>query len=268
MKTINDLISLNNKKAIVTGGAGYIGLAICETLLELGATVSIWDNNEKACLDRCCELNRLSYTSKAHPCIVDLSNENQIKQSIESCVETMEGIDIIVHSAAFVGTTKYSGWVAPFEEQTVEAWNKAMSINLTSAFLIIQYAVPYLKQSNQASIIFISSIYGILAPDFRIYKTTEMNTPAAYTASKAGLNQLCKYFSTLLAPQIRCNAIIAGGVWRNQPETFVKEYIKRTPLQRMATEENFKGAIAYLASDLSSYVTGTNLVVDGGFSAW
>ena len=268
MKTIDELISLENKKAVVTGGAGFIGLAICETLMELGASVSIIDNNDQGCLDRCSELNKMNYQNKAYPLIVDLSDENKIRTSVNYCVDLMGGIDIVVHSAAFVGATKYPGWAVPFEHQTVNAWTKAMNVNLTSAFILTQSAIPFLKDSERASIIFVSSIYGVVAPDFRIYENTEMNTPAAYTASKAGLNQLCKYFSTLLAPTVRCNTITAGGVWREQSKLFVEEYIKKTPLQRMAIEEDFKGAIAYLASDLSSYVTGSDLVVDGGFTAW
>ena len=268
MKTINELISLENKNAIVTGGAGFIGLAICETLMELGASVSIFDKNEEGCLDRCSELNKKNTQNKAYPFIVDLSDEDNIRKSVNSCVDLMEGLDIIIHSAAFVGTTKYSGWAVPFDQQSVSAWTKAMNVNLTSAFILVQSAIPFLKNADRASIIFISSIYGVVAPDFRIYENTEMSTPAAYTASKAGLNQLCKYFSTLLSPTVRCNTITAGGVWRKQPDSFVKEYIKKTPLQRMAMEEDFKGAIAYLASDLSSYVTGSDLVVDGGFTTW
>ncbi len=95
-----------------------------------------------------------------------------------------------------------------------------------------------------------------------------MVTPAAYAASKGGLLQLARYFSTTLAPKIRVNSIVAGGVRRNQPEAFCNKYLEKTPLGRMATEEDFKGAVAYLASDLSSYVTGSNLVVDGGWTAW
>ena len=108
----------------------------------------------------------------------------------------------------------------------------------------------------------------MVGPDLRIYEGTGMGNAAAYAASKGGLLQLTRWLATTLAPRVRVNAITPGGVWRQQPEAFRKRYIDRTPLGRMATEEDFKGAVAYLASDLSRYVTGQNLVVDGGWTAW
>ena len=143
-----------------------------------------------------------------------------------------------------------------------------MRVNLTSAFLLVQAARTYLKTSRSSSVIFIGSIYGLVGPDMRIYNGTEMANPAAYAASKGGLLQLARYLAAILAPDVRVNTITAGGVKRGQPESFRKGYIDKTPLKRMATEEDFKGAAAYLASDLSAYVTGHNLVVDGGWTTW
>ena len=108
----------------------------------------------------------------------------------------------------------------------------------------------------------------MVGPDMRMYYGKDMANPIAYGVSKGGLLQLMRYFSTLLAPAIRINTISLGGISRNQPQSFQKEYMSRTPLQRMATEEDIKGAVAYLASDLSAYVTGHNLVVDGGWTSW
>ena len=122
--------------------------------------------------------------------------------------------------------------------------------------------------SGHGSVIFFSSIYGLVGPDMRLYEDTDMASPAGYPASKGGLLQLARYLATVLAPRIRVNTISPGGVWRNQPEAFHQRYVYRTPLGRMATEEDLKGAVAYLASDLSAYVTGQNLGVDGGWTAW
>ncbi len=113
-----------------------------------------------------------------------------------------------------------------------------------------------------------ASIYGMVGPDFSLYAGTSMGNPAAYAASKGGLLQLTRYLATALAPRVRVNAITPGGIVRGQPPAFIERYVAKTPLGRMATEEDFKGAIAYLASDLSRYVTGQNLVVDGGWTAW
>ena len=267
MKTITELIDLKERCAIVTGGAGHIGLAICETLMELGADVSVIDINQKACEERCLELNQKNYSTTAIPIPVDLSDEKETRRSILNAIEKMGRLDILVHSAAFVGTRDYPGWAVPFEHQTVDAWDSAMRVNLTSAFIMVQVAKPYLQESERASIIFIGSIYGIVGPDNRLYEGTNMVTPAAYAASKGGLAQLSRYLGTILAPKIRVNTIISGGVWREQPESFHNRYVKRTPLRRMALEEDIKGAVAYLASDLSAYVTGINLVIDGGWTA-
>lgn len=267
MKTISELINLENSSAIVTGGAGHIGLAICETLMELGANVSVLDLNKKACEERCMDLNNRNYNAIAIPISVDLSDEKQTRQSVLDSIKKMNGLDILIHSAAFVGTTDYPGWAVPFERQTVEAWDTAMRVNLTSAFTMVQVAKPYLEKSKGASIIFISSIYGLVGPDNRLYEGTDMVTPAAYAVSKGGLAQFARYLGAILAEnKIRVNIITAGGVWREQAESFQRRYIERTPLRRMAYEEDIKGAVAYLASDLSSYVTGTNLVVDGGWT--
>ena len=118
------------------------------------------------------------------------------------------------------------------------------------------------------SVILIASIYGLVGPDLRLYEDTLMNNPLGYGVSKGGLLQLMRYLATILAPDIRVNAISPGGVWRSQAEIFHKRYRERTPLKRMAIEEDLKGAFAYLASDLSAYVTGHNLVIDGGWTAW
>ena len=127
---------------------------------------------------------------------------------------------------------------------------------------------PKLKQSGHGSIINVASIYGISGPDYSLYEDTAMGNPAAYAASKGGLLQLTRWLATTLAPEVRVNAISPGGVFRNQPEIFVARYRNRTPLQRMAVEDDFKGVMAYLVSDLSSYVTGQNMIVDGGWTCW
>lgn len=268
MKTISELMNLENRCAIVTGGAGHLGLAICETLMELGTQVSVLDVNQEACKQRCMDLSSRGYKAIATPMPVDLSDEKQTRQSVLDSIDKMGALDILVHCAAFVGTTEYPGWAVPFERQTVDAWDAAMRVNLTSAFLLLQITKPYLENSKGASVIFIGSIYGLVGPDLRLYKGTNMANPAAYAASKGGLVQLGRYFGTLLAPSVRVNTIIAGGVARNQPDSFRREYTRRTPLKRMASEEDFKGAVAYLASDLSAYVTGASFIVDGGWTAW
>jgi NAD(P)-dependent dehydrogenase (short-subunit alcohol dehydrogenase family) len=268
MRSVSQLIQLHGRKAIVTGGAGHIGLAIDETLLELGASVLIVDSDETACDKRVSELSH-HYRGRTAAVVCDLADEAATRSAVRDGTARLGGLDILVHCAAYVGTTQAPGWAVPFDKQTVQAWDAGLKVNLTSAFAMAQEARPALAASGHASIVFISSIYGLVGPDMRLYENTSMANPAAYGVSKAGLLQLVRYLATTFAPQIRVNAITPGGVSRRkQPQSFVDRYVGRTPLGRMATEEDFKGAIAYLASDLSNYVTGQNLVVDGGWTAW
>lgn len=268
MKTVSQLMDLKGRAALVTGGAGHIGLAAAEALMELGASVAVVDCQKETCEKRCEDLNSRGYKSKALALTVDVASEKDLRKSVQEAAKALGGLDILVHSAAFVGTTNFPGWVAPFSKQSVEAWDAAMRVNLTAAFVMVQEAEGFLKKHKRGSVIFLSSIHGMVGPDMSLYEGTPMGNPAAYGASKAGLIQLARYLSTTLAPDIRVNAISPGGVWRNQREEFHTRYKKRTPAARMAAEEDLKGAVAYLASDASMYVAGHNLVVDGGYTAW
>jgi NAD(P)-dependent dehydrogenase (short-subunit alcohol dehydrogenase family) len=171
-----------------------------------------------------------------------------------------------VHAAALVGTSTLSGWSAPFAEQSVAAWDEALRVNLTSAFVLVQEARTALRASGHGAVILFGSIYGRVGPDPDLYASTGLTNPVAYGVSKGGILQLMRYMAAELAPEVRVNAISPGGLERGQPEEFLRRYEQRTPLGRMGTESDLKGAIAFLASDLSAYVTGHELVVDGGWT--
>ncbi len=269
MRSINDLISISGRRALVTGGAGHIGQAAAEALLEAGAKVALLDLDADTAARRAGEFNA-RWPGMAQAISCDLADETATRRAARQAIEMMDGLDILVHSAAFVGTTKTPGWSAPFAGQTVAAWDAGMRVNLTSAFILVQEVREALAVSGHGSVIFVSSIYGLVGSDASVYAGTDMNADRvlAYSASKGGLLQLMRHLSTMLAPAIRVNAISPGGIERGQPEAFRKNYAARTPLKRMGTEEDMKGAVAYLASDLSAYVTGHNLVVDGGWTAW
>ena len=165
-----------------------------------------------------------------------------------------------------VGNPKIRGWNVPFEKQLMPPWKKAMDINLTSIFFIIQALKTLLEKGSTASIINISSIYGTFVPDFDIYKNTNLNNPAAYSISKAGLSYMTKWLAAAMAPKIRVNTISPGGIYRNHNKNFERKYSNKTLLGRMGKEEDIIGPILFLASDMSSYVTGQNIFVDGGWS--
>ena len=267
MKRISELISLKDRVAIVTGGAGHIGSAMAEALAELGANIVILDISLESCLPVCERISK-EYAVETLPLAVNLAQEEHIRTVPDEVANKFGQLDILVNCAAFVGTSNLKGWITPFEKQRADTWKKALDVNLTAPFILTQVCTPALKRSGHGSVINIASIYGIQGPDMRLYEGTPMGNSAAYAVSKGGLLQLTRWLATVLAPNVRVNAITPGGVWRDQPEVFHKRYIERTPLKRMATEEDFKGAVAYLASDLSCYVTGQNIIVDGGWTIW
>lgn len=265
MRSVHELMSLTGRVALVTGGAGHLGRTICETLAEQGAAVAVLD---KAGSLPVAEDLAARYGIASLGLDLDLADEARLKTVPQHIVDVLGGLDILVNNAAFVGSSGLSGWVVPFPEQTVDTWRRAMEINLTTIFALSQAAVPFMSRGTRGSIINLASIYGVLGPDWTLYEGTGMGNPAAYAASKGGLIQFSRWLATTVAPSIRVNVISPGGVARGQPETFRQRYEARTPLRRMACEEDFKGIVAFLAGDASSYVTGQNILVDGGWSAW
>ena len=267
MINIKTLMSLQDRVAVITGGAGYLGRTMAHTLAEAGANIVIVDIDKKK-IDAFCKELEDTWQIKTLGLDVDLEVEKQRKSIADKVIASFGRLDILINNAAFVGTSNLSGWGVPFEQQETETWNRALEVNLTAVFDLTQECVPFLRKSGTGSIINIASIYGIVGPDPRLYEGLPMFNPAAYAASKGGVVQFTKWCSTVLAPEIRVNAITPGGIFRNQHPDFLKRYESRTPLKRMAHEEDFIGATIFLASDLSKYITGQNIVVDGGFSVW
>lgn len=267
MRSLADLMSLRGRVALITGAAGHIGTALAEALAELGAEVALWDLQAEKTEAAARQLE-IRHGTAALGVAVDLASDAAVRESCEKTLNWRDGrLDILVHCAAFVGTSSLPGWATDFDNQSVDTWRKAVDVNLTVPFALTQMCAPALRKSGHGSVINVASIYGLVAPQYHLYAGTAMANPAAYAASKGGLLQLTRWLSSTLAPDIRVNAITPGGVERGQPDSFQQKYRAGTPLGRMATEEDFKGAVAYLASDLSAYVTGQNIVVDGGWTA-
>ena len=266
MRSIAQLFALSGRTALVTGAAGHIGLAIGQALVEQGATVAVADIDAAACARRATELcTYAGRTDAAFAVPVDLADEASTRAAVHAAARGGT-LDLLIHNAGYTGATKLAGWAEPFAQQTLAAWRAAHAVNVDAAFVLAQEAAPLLRRAEGA-IILVASIYGFVAPQWSLYDDTAMANPAAYGASKGGLIQLGRYLATTLAP-VRVNCISPGGVARGQDPRFVERYVARTPLARMANEEDLKGAVAYLASAASAYVTGHNLVVDGGWSTW
>jgi NAD(P)-dependent dehydrogenase (short-subunit alcohol dehydrogenase family) len=266
-RSVREMLSLEGRVAIVTGGAGHIGRAIASGLAELGATIALVDIAESAGADVAAKLIA-SHSVKAEMFDCNFEQGESVKDLPRRVREACGGIDIIVNCAAFVGTSGLEGWAVPFEQQSDATWRRAIEVNLTAPFVLIQAAAEELAKSGHGSVINISSIYGLAGPDWRLYEGTALGNPAAYAASKGGLIQMTRWLATTMAPKVRVNAVAPGGVFRATPEPFLGRYVARTPLARMAREEDMKGAVVYLASDLSAYVTGQCIAVDGGWTAW
>jgi len=259
--------NLKNRRACITGGAGHIGSAIAHTLAACGADIAILDRELEPCNELCKTLTS-EHGVKAFPLSCNLEDDASAHAAPHAVAEALGGLDILINNAAFVGTSDLEGWVTDFAHQSTQTWRKALEVNLTAPFTLCREAAPYLAKSGHGSIVNIGSIYAVLGPDMGLYEGTAMGNPAAYGAAKAGLLQLTRWLATVLAPDVRVNSVCPGGVWRNQPEVFVERYKERTPMQRMATEEDMVGTVLYLVSDMSRYVTGQNIMVDGGWGLW
>lgn len=254
--------SLAGKTILVTGGAGHLGGEICRYLLRMNAKVLAIDLNQEG-------LAQLGVSAAKAPgelvsFVIDLSQEQQRIAMAESVLSVTSSLDGVVLAAAFVGTSDLAGWSVDFENQSLSAWRSALELNLTAPFHLAQLLLPLLRRGSGPSIVNVGSIYGSVGPDWSLYQGLEMSNPAGYAVSKGGLRQLTRWLASTLAPDIRVNSIAPGGIYRNQPDEFVSRYVQRTPLGRMASEHDVVGAVAYLLSSASEYVTGQEIVIDGG----
>lgn len=267
------LFDLTGKVAVVTGGAGILGQHFCAGLAESGAKVAVVDIQVKQAR----ELAQLLSERYQVPTIgvaCDVSKPDSVKEMV-ACVIAEFGEINILHNNAAGKSDNLDAFFAPFEEYTLDQWRKIMAVNLDGMFLVAQaVGKQMVAQDKGGSIIQTASIYGIMAPDHRIYEGSfylgqQINTPAVYSASKAGVIGLTKYLSTYWAEnKIRVNSLTPSGVESGQNNEFKNRYSERVPLKRMGQAHEMVGALIYLASDASSYVTGQNIIIDGGLNAW
>ena len=267
---------MKDRVAIVTGGAGLLGTEFCKTLAEAGASVAVVDLNIEAEKKVADALTKDGYRVKGFG--TDITKPDSVKQLVASVLSDFGRLDILVNSAALdpkFDPDAASKGIAPgnFEDYPLDQWNAALNVNLTGMFLITQACVkPMIDHGKKGSIINICSTYGLNGPDQRIYIKDGKRVafkPVYYTVTKAGVLGFTKYLATYYADtEIRVNALTPGGVFNNHEEYFVKNYSAKTILGRMAHKDEMNGALLFLASDASSYMTGNNVVVDGGWTAW
>jgi NAD(P)-dependent dehydrogenase (short-subunit alcohol dehydrogenase family) len=256
-------LSLEGRLGLVTGAFGPLGLALANHLAECGAHVLAVDVPEQIDQIRLEEIH-----PRVEPTPCDLLVGVQVNKLVASVVRQENGLSFLVNNAAFTGGSGLEGYACSFEEQTDEAFDAALALNLAVPFRLTRRLTPSLRRSNHGSIVNIASIYGLVGPNLSLYSGTSMGNPAGYAASKGGLIQLTRYLATVLAPEIRVNCVNPGGIYRGQEQIFVDRYESRTPLGRMATEADFVGAVEWLVADSAGYVTGQAISVDGGWTAW
>lgn len=274
--TIQEKFDLKGRTAVVTGGAGLLGAEFCRTLAEAGACVSVVDLNTAAAQKVAASLGQTGYQTKAFT--VDVTDPGSIAAMVAAVLSEFGRLDILVNSAALdpkFDSDAVKRGITPgnFEDYPLEEWNAALNVNLTGLFLMTQACVkPMLEHGKQGSIINICSTYGLNGPDQRIYLKEGKRVaykPVYYTVTKAGVLGFTRYVAAYYAgTRIRVNALTPGGVFNDHEDYFVKNYSARTILGRMAERDEMNGALLFLASDASSYMTGGNLVVDGGWTAW
>ena len=271
-KKSGELFSLANKVVVVTGGAGLLGQVFCQALVDVGAHVAIVDLNLESAETVAKRINK----SEAQRVIAvgsDITSPESVTQMVANVVKQLGRIDVLVNNAASKGSS-LDAFFESFEDYSLKTWREVMSVNIDGLFLVAQAVGKQMKKQGGGSIIQTSSIYGVVAPDQRIYEGSEyngrpINTPAVYSASKSAVNGLTNYLATYWASsEIRVNSLTPGGIASGQNSEFNKKYSNRVPLGRMGEATELVGALIYLASDASSYVTGQNLIVDGGLSAW
>lgn len=272
-ESIFDKFNMKNKVALVTGGAGLLGKQFARTLAEAGASVVVADmlfeKGEQVAL----ELVERGFDVIALQ--VDVTSVDAVRKMVAATTMRFGRLDVLVNSAAM--DPKFDDEHAGqhtnrFEDYPVEAFRSALDVNLTGMFLCAQAAVAPMITQNEGSIINICSTYGLAGPDQRLYEREgkpKQYKPVFYSVTKAGVLGLTRYLATYYAgTRIRTNALTPGGVFNQHDDVFVEKYSARTVLGRMANQDEMNGALLFLASEASSYMTGANLVVDGGWTAW
>lgn len=266
-----EIFSLKNKTAIVTGALGLIGKEHCKALAEAGANVVAIDIDGQKC-----EAFANTLETNSIGLAIDVTDKESLLTARDKILDKFGHIDILVNNAAIndmFENPKAASEQSKFENYPLELWQKSVDVNLTGVFLCSQVFGTEMAKQKSGSIINIASTYGITAPDQSLYikkdGTQDFFKPPAYSATKGGVIMFTRYLAAYWGKDnVRVNTLTPGGVENNQDEFFVEQYSKKTHLNRMAKPTDYKGALIFLASDASSYMTGANLVVDGGWTAW
>lgn len=261
---VEQLFGMNDEVAAVVGGAGRIGKVLCRALAAAGAKVAIVDLDSDATEQLAAELNNIG--GRAMAVTADASGEDSLARAVASITSELGPPVMLVNAAQFRGAGFYSSNVEDYPRQ---AWDKVIEANLTAVHLACQAFGRSMIEHGGGRIVNLASTYGVVSADPRIYGASGFNSPVAYAASKAGVIQLTRYLAVHWREKnIRVNCLVPGGVFDGQSPDFVANYCARTPLGRMASAEDYQGAILFMLSHASDYMTGAVVTVDGGWTAW
>lgn len=255
---------LTGKVIVISGSCGLIGRAFCEAAAQYGAHVVCADieiaNPEKLATELTERHGRkmLGYA-------INVANKKEVEALREKVLSEFSAIDGLVCGHQNKSHLKFE----PFESVSEENWDMVVEINLKGTFLLCQVLGSWMADKGKGSIINIPSTYSVVAPNQNLYKGTSLGCPAAYSASKGGVDALSRYLASYWAARgVRVNMITPHGVWNNHEEQFEKNFAQFSPLQRLSYNHEVAGALIFLLSDASSYVTGDNLKVEGGWTVW
>ncbi len=263
----HNLFDLTDRIAIITGGGGLLASEHAIALNSFGAKVILTDNNIEKCNSAIAYLKDNNVAAIARFC--DVTSKDSWEKLLDEVIKEYGKIDILINNAGFTNQSKSKNFDASFEDFPLEDWNAIMDVNLTGTFLGCQTIGKQMLLQGKGSIINISSLYGVVSPNHKIYPGTGIFQPVAYSVSKHGVISLTKYLATLWAEKgIKVNSITPGGIFNGHEGLFLERFKQLNPIGRMSEKTELQGAIVYLASDASSYVIGHNLIVDGGWTAW
>ncbi|MFA5920947.1 MAG: SDR family oxidoreductase [Methylococcaceae bacterium] len=267
---------LDGRVAIITGGAGLLGRQHAAAIAESGGIPVLWDVNQVAA-ESAAEMIRSQYNTKCIGQKVDITELTDVQQTFTNLLEQCGAAHILINNAANdpkVEASQKPSW-SRLENFPLDVWNKDIAVGLTGAFLCSRVVGTYLAEQKRGVILNIASDLGVIAPDQRIYRQDgvleeeQPVKPVTYSVVKHGIIGLTKYLATYWAGRnVRVNALSPGGIYNKQDEIFVQRLTNLVPLGRMATVDEYKAAILFLVSDASSYMTGTNIVIDGGRTCW
>jgi NAD(P)-dependent dehydrogenase (short-subunit alcohol dehydrogenase family) len=266
------LFDLAGKTAVITGACGILGRRFAAGLAEFGAALALVDLDQSATAALAREIER-RYGARAQSIGCDVSNPESVRAMADRVEATVGAPAILMNNAATKGAN-LDAFFAPVEQFDLATWREIMAVNLDGMFLVAQAIGTGMAERGHGSIIQTASIYGVVAPDQRIYEGSlyngrGINTPAVYSASKAGVIGLTRHLAAYWGHRgVRVNTLTPGGVASGQNDEFARRYSARVPLERMAEADDLVGAAVFLASDASRYVTGQNIIVDGGLSVW